>query len=502
MEQHPVPQDVTGFQFKLIGDMTVKQFVYLAAGVLLAYFVSRTGWLPILKWPLVGLTFFGGFALAFMPIEERPLDRWVINFFRSSYLPTIFVWKKQIVVPDILTTNFTVTSVATNAPVSNQTNRQNLDEYLKSLPDEELSPLDQEEKRALTKIKSGFADLYSDTNANLQPYLAEPALSGVNDRATEENLSLAWAAKVAPGVYIPTANGTRIIPRVGTIKTHPLGPQMDQRAQDKLQSQNLPEDINLEKGAADQLQYEGDKPTEVNNEPQAVHKKVLKETPKTPELKENKQKSQTPQEVENLKKKLGELQNKQKSAQGEEAEQLQKELEGLAAKFTATLSSNQQLQEQLDQLRKQTRQKQTEDVKVPSQTMEVEKKQTSTVKFVPSQMATQIGVPQPTVPNVLCGIIKDSSGEILTNVLIEVQDKNGNPLRALKTSRLGQFAVATPLENGTYTIHFEDIRGLFQFDIIEVTLDGKIFPAMEVRAKNQQDAEREKLKEALFGKQV
>ncbi|EKD47460.1 MAG: hypothetical protein ACD_66C00049G0001, partial [uncultured bacterium] len=28
MEQHPVPQNVTGFQFKLIGDITLKQFAY------------------------------------------------------------------------------------------------------------------------------------------------------------------------------------------------------------------------------------------------------------------------------------------------------------------------------------------------------------------------------------------------------------------------------------------------------------------------------------------
>lgn len=502
MEQHPVPQDVTGFQFKLIGDMTVKQFVYLAAGTLLAYFLTRTGWPEIFKWPTVGLAFFGGFALAFMPIEERPLDRWVINFFRSSYLPTIFVWKKQVVIPDILLANFTVTSVASSAPVANQTNRQNLEEYLKSLPEEQLSPLDKEEKRILTKIKNDLTVMFDDTGASPQPILADNSLSGINERITEENLSLAWAAKVAPGVSIPTATGARIIPRVGNIKPHRLGPQILNAPQDIPQLEVLLEKVQPEKPAEDQLQNETIKITEVNNEPQVVHQKVQKETPKTQEIKAGKQQAQPSEEVENLKKRLGELQDKQKVVRGEEAEQLQKELEKLAAKFTETLSSNQQLQEQLDQLRKQTRQKKSEDVKVPTQTMEVEKKETNTVKFVPSQMATQVGVPQPTVPNVICGIIKDSSGEILTNVLIEVQDKNGNPMRALKTTRLGQFAVATPLENGIYTIHFEDIRGLFQFDIIEVTLDGKIFPAMEVRAKNQQDAEREKLKEALFGKQV
>jgi hypothetical protein len=32
--------------------------------------------------------------MAFLPIEDRPLDRWVAAFFRSAYSPTIFKWKK------------------------------------------------------------------------------------------------------------------------------------------------------------------------------------------------------------------------------------------------------------------------------------------------------------------------------------------------------------------------------------------------------------------------
>ena len=37
MDNHPIPQDVTGFQFRLIGDMTIKQFAYLAGGMILAW---------------------------------------------------------------------------------------------------------------------------------------------------------------------------------------------------------------------------------------------------------------------------------------------------------------------------------------------------------------------------------------------------------------------------------------------------------------------------------
>lgn len=92
MDQHAVPQDITNFKFKLVGDMTFKQFGELAAGAMLAYLFYLSGLHPILRWPLV--TFFAlfGLALAFLPIEERPLDVWLINFIRSLYHPTLYLW--------------------------------------------------------------------------------------------------------------------------------------------------------------------------------------------------------------------------------------------------------------------------------------------------------------------------------------------------------------------------------------------------------------------------
>ena len=37
MDAHPIPQNVTSFQFKLVGEMTLKQFLYLATGMVIAY---------------------------------------------------------------------------------------------------------------------------------------------------------------------------------------------------------------------------------------------------------------------------------------------------------------------------------------------------------------------------------------------------------------------------------------------------------------------------------
>ena len=56
MEQHPVPRNISSFQFHLIGDMTLRQFGYLIAGALCAFIVFKIVPLPvILKYPFTFL---------------------------------------------------------------------------------------------------------------------------------------------------------------------------------------------------------------------------------------------------------------------------------------------------------------------------------------------------------------------------------------------------------------------------------------------------------------
>lgn len=103
MNQHPVPQNVTQYQFRLVGDMTLKQFLELAGGLVLAILFYSSNLIFIFKWPLILLSVFFGIALAFFPIEDRPLDQWIINFINSIYKPTRFIWKKTNKVPNIFT---------------------------------------------------------------------------------------------------------------------------------------------------------------------------------------------------------------------------------------------------------------------------------------------------------------------------------------------------------------------------------------------------------------
>lgn len=99
MEQHAIPQQISSYQFRLVGDMTLKQFFQLAGGLLVSLLFYASKLHPLVKWPFIIFFAILGVALAFLPFEERPLEKWIASFFRSIYSPTLFSWAKS-PVPD------------------------------------------------------------------------------------------------------------------------------------------------------------------------------------------------------------------------------------------------------------------------------------------------------------------------------------------------------------------------------------------------------------------
>lgn len=94
MEQHPIPQQITSYEFKLVGDMTLKQFGKAAGGVIIALLINSSKLVFIIKWPLIFIFAAGGLALAFVPFQDRPLETWLMAFIKSIYAPTIYFYKK------------------------------------------------------------------------------------------------------------------------------------------------------------------------------------------------------------------------------------------------------------------------------------------------------------------------------------------------------------------------------------------------------------------------
>ncbi len=95
MEQHPIPRQITSFEFKLIGFLTIKQFIYLIVFIPIGFIVYYVFPIPLLN-ILLGIATGGiGFAFAFLPINDRPMDVWIMNFIKSLTSPTQYSYHKN-----------------------------------------------------------------------------------------------------------------------------------------------------------------------------------------------------------------------------------------------------------------------------------------------------------------------------------------------------------------------------------------------------------------------
>jgi len=325
MEQHPVPQNISSYEFRLVGDMTLKQFGYLAGGVAVALFFYALPLPAIIKWPLVFTFAFLGFALAFMPIEERPLATWILAFAKAVFSPTIFVWQKRKETPEIF-----APIVFTPIPAKTQlgpTDKTQLNEYLRSLPfPKPLNKIDQQEALFLQQIAGLFP-----TGA-----MKFPVIPPTPPTKKPPELPIFQPPKPIKEVKVPPA-------KVISVPYTPIPA----------------------------------KPV------------VLPEKP------------------------------------------------GRVAQPTV-------------------RAKQSSTLPIPD---------------------------PPTRANLIVGMVLDPDKEILEGAIIEIRNRQGLPVRALKTNKLGQFMIATPLENDIYEIETE--KEGYLFDIIKLEVKGEIIMPLEIRAKGQ-----------------
>ena len=95
MEQHAIPQQITSYEFKLVGDMTLKQFGKAAGGIIIALLLNTSHLVFFIKWPIMLVSASAGLAMAFVPFQDRPLETWIFSFIKSIYSPTLYIWKKR-----------------------------------------------------------------------------------------------------------------------------------------------------------------------------------------------------------------------------------------------------------------------------------------------------------------------------------------------------------------------------------------------------------------------
>lgn len=440
MENHPIPQNVTGFQFKLIGEMTIKQFAYLAAGCVLTYLLYV---LPVnffIKFPLIALSLGSGVSLAFLPIEGRPLDLMFMNFIKALFAPNQYVFQKiggQLVASITFKKTAQVQVQKTTRPHTSE----ELETYLSSRHISSRTSLDEREE--------AFSKLLSVGSSPSGQSLAQPNM----------------APPIPPQkILIPIQKPKEPMKDNPKPVSQPVAPEQINAPSQNLNSQPL------------------------TSASQAIDSAMQEQ------IKEQQEKEMLDKQAILIEKELEEAKMQETVKQGvANAEDSHRRVLLLEQKLNETLSEKENLEKQLLLLsQKFASQKQ---VFVPTNLPN--KSETPNVRRVPKEMSAKIGFPvMPETPNLITGIIKDSRGNVLPNILVEIADKEGNPVRAFKTNNLGQFASATPLSSGIYTLIFEDPEGKHKFDLVEITAAGEIISPIEIISTDA----REELRKELFGK--
>jgi len=443
MDNHPIPQDVTGFQFRLIGDMTVKQFAYVAAGGILAVVFLYAPFPFLMRIPF--MTFFGGLgaALAFLPIEGRPLDIMIGYFLKALLSPNQYAYHKtggQLSLFAYESKPQAPQSARTPQTLSQKSHDKEakLQAYLTSLHAQNLSPLDKREVEFMQRL------------------FPQAVTSPTNVPTTQ---------RPNPQVQ-PQGQIQNLSPQVN--------PRIPQEEQQEKTTQKLPDETRSEQTPTEKTSTLSLQENVLNQELNHAKQEEAGETDTT-------KKQAVHSHVTELERQLMEIQ-KQK-------EELERQLQALK-------STNEPQDQPTPQPSPSQPVTQTQQPNIPTQqTQAQEQNQQASVRKIPAEMAKGLGLPHlPEVPNLILGIVKDPRGNVLKNILVEVKDKDGTPARAFRTNQLGQFASATPLSNGTYTIEFEDPKDEHRFDSVEITAQGEILMPIEIISHD----EREELRKALF----
>jgi len=187
MEPHPVPQNFLDTQFKLFGAFTLKQFIRILLGGLLAVGIFVVNINFLIKLPLIlGALGFGVMA-AFVPGFEKQVG----GYIRAIFISPRYVWRKQKVVPEILY----------NANKKDSKNDQNIESALdKKLIDLNTLPLEKLFGSAMPTIVKEEQDSMEQGKENVNAVYEDVFGKDIvnTERKIDEYVPPAPAPKVQP----------------------------------------------------------------------------------------------------------------------------------------------------------------------------------------------------------------------------------------------------------------------------------------------------------------
>lgn len=517
MEQHPVPQHIASFEFKLFGNLTARQFITLIFPISLAVLVYFSS-LPILiRLPLTLTIGLLGLFIALVPVGGRSFDKWILAFIKAVSAPTQRVWVKEKKIPEFLSIVTTPPQKELKIPLEiTEKGRERMMAYLRSLPKENITPLDVKEQLALDRLgfpggelgagnlppailwqTSPWEDKYIALGQGESGYLLG-SLPQVNGPL--QDISRSQTAPVTepePRPQVQNQKGLKVPVGITRVKIQAQAKPYTISGLEKRLEHRPQEIIDLVRPSshlASETNYSLDNviPIKISEgQVQMVHgigntrvRKLHFAPPANFDLSKLPIRGERKFDISDELKRRFHFEDNAPDVvlpvqpAKEQAAPKSPSPTVIHPKPIPTNPVFQYSKITSAKLAPKMEAKQKESSQEYSRFSISDKDQNQ----VKAGMAGQAQIiPLTDTPNVLSGLVTDEKGSPIESAVLVVRDESGIPVRALKTNKLGQFLSATPLSIGTYTIEAES--DIASFKHLSINLTGQILPPIGIKGE-------------------
>lgn len=497
MKEHALPQDVTGYKFHIIGNMTLKQFAEVAIGCGIGFLFYFSNLPTLIKWPLIVIFSGVGALAAFVPFEERPLDQWIVSLFRALYRPTQFYWKRSSKIPEpfLYESNSDAQSMIKEVDLT-PVRRQRVTEYLKSVPNSPLEDkIEAYAAQRLNEVVTIFEqptkthfDSVAQVEVKPKNEAQKPHSAPVQESIVKSTPVVKPVSPVEPKPAMKELVKTMdVTVPTDVVRTPPPTPPISQQ-QEVVQPltqtavpKTAPISVNPAQTAVFQTPPRSTQ-TPVSTPVQTTTTISVNDLPTNQpsiSFKSPGQDSKLNVSTENIAQQVASLADLGGAPatvifpdqQTQVSPQQSQNSSGRAA-TNVLIPQNQTISiaHSADDFSLRTSPQADSvigDTYITSQTLNANVGKTATQTAVQDK---SLPFPaKPSQPNKLVGMTLDQNNTPLANVIVEITTAEGLPARAVKTNILGQFFITTPLANGVYTISAEKAGYTFPSQSLELT---------------------------------
>ena len=105
---HKIPQNVTQYESKVVGNFTPRQFIYLAIGGVIIMFFFFLPFPGIIQFAAVLIVAPVSILFAIVSFQGRRTDTWIVYFLQAISKPTLRNWQKEAIPPQVLLPSYVV----------------------------------------------------------------------------------------------------------------------------------------------------------------------------------------------------------------------------------------------------------------------------------------------------------------------------------------------------------------------------------------------------------